>query len=138
MREKPPHTDRYLPDTLKFLRMLGFKFYLDFDEQLVIEEPGDVLEMSRIMWIVDQCRDRIKQTVQHLAKRDMEQFVGGPFNGQRHDKSWYCCHREVAKRIGPRQWAAHRLVKDGRAFFVGITTSEKKARALGREAMAPT
>jgi hypothetical protein len=125
MRNKPPHTNRSLPDTLKFLELLGFKFELDLMGDLEITEPGDIIEIGRIMWIVDQCLDQIKSRLVIRGHNAMHQFVGGPLNGQQHD---YCYPRFVAIKQAPKHWAAYRLVRDGRAFFCGWATSEAKAR----------
>jgi len=127
MRDKPQHTNRYLPETLKFLEMLGFKFELDLLGDLEITEPGDIIETGRIMWIVDQCADRIKSILLNRSHWAMHQFVGGPFNGQQHD---FCYPRFVAIKQAPKHWAAYRLVRDGRAYFCGWATSEAKARLL--------
>ena len=127
MRERPKRTDFCIPETIKFLEMLGFKFTLDWDDELGIEEPGEIIEVGRIMWIVDQCRDRIRDVMRNRNHWLMRQFVGGPLNGRPHN-----LYRSGGVKIGPKKWAAYRVKRDGRAFFQGMTTSEAKAKLLAR------
>lgn len=129
----------HLPDSLRFLEWLGFEFSIDFDDELVIE-------LRKARW-VDETRCRawathyavaIKQALRWRAARERKRFLGGPWDGWPHDHSGYCSFHIVlptacrlpgvkgAKSI----WSAYRLMKDGRATFVGNASSKEKALCL--------
>lgn len=92
--------------------------------------------------------DHTKEVTRQLQLRRhyaMHQFVGGPLNGQRHDGlPWMCVevgtkmlsYGYLTRRIRSAEWAVYvGNPKDGRAFFHGYATSEKKARRKAFDVM---
>lgn len=121
--------DCILPGTLDTLRLLGWSFHLDENDDLVITHPPKAISNERWVDVLMQCRKRVKQDVIFKANRERRQFVGGPLNGQRHQEDGYC-KAGIAKSLGRADWVAYRLEKDGRAFYLGKATSKKKANQL--------
>ncbi len=112
-----------MSDLVKFLESLGFAFGLDLEGNLEIECPGDLPPPAQIG--ASLYTDGIKNAIQWRANLARRQCVGGPFNGQRHGHGLGCA---VCLRERRAKWAAYFVVLDGRAFFCGMATSERKAR----------
>jgi hypothetical protein len=124
---------------LRFLESLGVSFDMDWDEEVTITVPGAVscVELEQALKPFGK---QLSQEVRYRAKRQRSVFVGGQLNGR--EVSWQgpgrrgCGHRMAGG--GYAYWIRHRLkrgcwevyeeVLDGRAFFRGYTTSERKAR----------
>jgi hypothetical protein len=122
-------TDKHLPEPFRFLELFGFKFELDWDDSLIITPPERAIDNDRVMFVLNQCTKQITGKIVDRRRRDMRQCVGGPFNGQSHDH-WPFSSPVIARRVSRGRWAAYRVEKDGRAFYVGEATNEKKARTL--------
>lgn len=115
-----------LPSTVQLCEALGFTFELDWDNAVIITPPQGHVTNRDVMAVLNQHLTEIGTYLHCRRKRLMRQFVGGPFNGQQHG----LLRLVVALRVKRSQWAAYRLEEDGRAFYCGEATSEKKARAL--------
>lgn len=113
-----------LPNTIRFMRQLGFEFHLDWDGELEIEYPLDLTPGQIAQALLSHDRE-IACVVKRQAACDREQCVGGPFNGRRHE--WLRGNLE-GLRVKRGCWAVYLVVPDGRAFFQGFASSEKKAR----------
>ena len=120
----------FLPDSFKLLKMLGFRFSLDWDGEVEIEAPEfiDVEQLAarvRSEWL-----EAIQSRLRIESANRMHQCVGGPFSGQPHHKIY---PTPVCIKVGPAQWAAYGTRIDGRAIFAGMATSEAKARKLAMQ-----
>jgi hypothetical protein len=127
---------QFLPDTLEFLTLLGFNISIDFDENLRIEPPRDCSATKIAELLAAEFAAPLAQQVVWRAQRERKQYLGGPFNGQQHGESngFTPC---LAARVRRGHWAAYFLVDDGRAFFMGLATSERKAKLLAWERGEP-
>lgn len=125
---------------LKFLETLGVTFEIDWDDsvQIGIPEsgvsydemrralespvPGTVAGATFSNWLHREvlCRAAARRAV----------FVGGSLNGKqvRYEQPSY--YGFIAHRLGRAHWEVYEQAdkRDGRAFFRGYATSEKKAR----------
>lgn len=114
-----------------FLESLGFRFSLDLDDELEITCP-EFLSPDQIKARLLQDSAAIVGRIKMRAKNRMRQFVGGPFNGEPHAlHHYYPNGRGIGMRVARAEWAAYWLSPDGRAFFQGMATSEKKAKGIG-------
>lgn len=134
-----PDPHRHLRNTFELVRQLGWKLGLDLDGVLTIEPPPSV-SVEAITDLLSKAERVLVEEVKADAQRQRAQYVGGPMNGQQH--GFYGHGKPLPVRIKRGQWAAYYLHKwdDRRAFFVGMATSEAKARQLakrkGREVTA--
>ena len=131
-------------DLLTFVRDLGFKVGLDYDDALIVESPlsvnpGDVAKQ------IERHGDTIIGELRGEREHALRRYIGGPLDGQsacgvyappcRHPDGTYSngfrgfrVRDESGKRIRAK-WAVYEFDRrDGRAFFRGYATSEKKAR----------
>lgn len=134
--------------TIALLESVGFQFGLDFDDELIVEYP---LEFDPKVLADKVATDHAKETVQFLkarAMRQRQQFIGGPLNGQQHEGlPWLAIqigenplrlanYGFLARCLGPAEWAVYiGNPADGRAFYHGTATSQKKARRRAFEIM---
>ncbi len=129
-------SNRWMPDTLRFLTELGFDMYIDLDQVLQIDYPEGLTAHQIAMRLGAEYRDELAVAVRHRAMLERHQFIGGPFNGEPHRLS-NAFSPLVSMRVSRANWAAYFLVDDGRAFFQGMATSEKKARQLAWQRGGP-
>lgn len=116
--------------TRHLVEALGFKLELDLDSDLLISPPPTI-NVEDVTRLLIACSNALAYEIDSDAKRQRRQFVGGPFNGQKH-RSLGWAHW-LAKRVKRGKWAAYYMPDpdfDGRAFYVGEAPSERKARAL--------
>ncbi len=115
---------------IKFLRALGFGFHLDWDGSLLIEEP-DYLSASDVLEALgawrEEWRNILARQVTYEAQRDRSFFHGGPSHGKRHGRDARRAEYFVGCNVARAKWAVYKVVPDGRAFFQGYATSERKA-----------
>ena len=118
-----------LPDTIRFLESIGFTFSLDFDEQVEIEYPEDVTPRY-IATEVGKYHESIRNALNSRAKILRRQFVGGPFNGDRHGRFPWSANKIIARQVRRAMWAVYEIrdPNDGRAWFLGYASSEIKAK----------
>ncbi len=126
---------------LRFLESLGVHFVMDWDDAVTITVPESV-SWAEIQQALKPFGERLMEQVRCRAKRQRSVFVGGQLNGQQVSDSlpWVRTsggiHRMAKCEYG--YWIRHRLkrgcwevyeeVPDGRAFFRGYATSERKAK----------
>ena len=119
-----------MPFELDFLRILGFEFDLDWDNELTIECPEEIDMELFVTWL-RKFVPAIKQRLKFEGIRAKECFVGGPYNGQEYfnyipPNNPLCLHIKRAK------WAVYmtKSSDDPRAWFMGYATSKKKGKEL--------
>lgn len=122
----PGEKMQFLPHTLEFLKLFGFRFGLDLDEQVIIESPETVV-VAEIVSELEKHNEAIKRDLTIRAKNARQQCVGGPFNGRRHCQYFGC---PILFHIKRAKWAVYVVSRDGRAFFLGYETSKKKGRLM--------
>lgn len=123
------------------LESVGFTFGLDFDNELMIEYP---LEFDP-KCLADKLATEHVQEITNFLKRRGEQarrqFLGGPLDGEAYwELRWVTVQLVEPTRLAtfgyhfhrtaPAAWAIYLAAgsQDGRAFFRGTATSEKKAK----------
>ena len=108
---------------------MGFRFSMDWDDQLIIEPPSHVSADEMRQWIVDNAAKEIVNRFRYQAKRASSVLVGGPFCGRPTTRTWgqICCWRRERA-----DWHAYCVAKDGKGYYAGPATSRKKAMELGR------
>jgi len=122
----------YVPDVVTFLsRHFGLRCWFDDPGQEVLMLEMDDFSATELLDGLSKYGHAIKNQMvgQHLRRLSI--FVGGPCNGQPHQKFINGC--PIAVKIGRAKWAAYRIGDDHRrAWFVGFETSMKKAYRLAR------
>lgn len=129
-----------LPTVEQLLRAVGFKFAVDYDGSLQWTAPESI-DVAKLKFIVEHGEAAIAREILSREVRLRRCCYGGPMDGRRH--AWlfhylgrinaagevigYAPHY-VPVRVNRAKWATYRLQEDGRAFFVGYATSERKAR----------
>lgn len=126
---------------LRFLESIGVRFDMDWDDEVTMTVPEAVF-CADIEQALGPFGKQLSQQVRSRAQQQRSVFVGGQLNGQEvSDRTWGVRsgygHR-IVNGGGYGYWIRHRLkrgywevyeqVPDGRAFFRGCTTSERKAR----------
>lgn len=115
---------------LRLLELLGFQFALDFDDTLQIKCDQTADQMVEIL---NGRMDQLLRPFQYRMRRQRSQLVGGPCNGRKH----YAQPDDVlALHLARAKWAIYSVEKDGRAFYRGNETSERKARRKALELRA--
>ena len=123
---------------LEFLEAVGCKFSMDWDSHVIVAVPEE-LSHIQIREAIEPFAKELSRQVRYRAKRRRSVFVGGTLNGQEvgtQARGTYGHHMPNG-RYG--YWIRHRIkrgcwevyeedAKDGRAFFRGYATSERKAR----------
>lgn len=109
--------------------LFGFRLFLDWDGQLMVESETEVPEQVR-KWL-HQHQGVIRIRFENQRKKAVSVYVGGSMNGQTH--SMYSAYRGfcVHEHIGRKHWETYRFQTDGdlRLFYVGRSTSQKNAKA---------
>lgn len=113
---------------LKILETLGVEIGLDFDDELLVTFP-EKLDLAKLRSLLSEEVNRkdLRQTLIWNRSRSMRQFVGGPRHGQQY-LQWELEGTFRGFRISRAKWAVYEYAKDGRAFFRGWATSQRKAR----------
>lgn len=114
----------HLPSTVRFLERLGFEFHLDWNDELEIHSPE--ITAADIVSELEKYEDDVTGQILRRAASNLEQFVGGPFNGQRHDAIYWGQNQFIGRKVSRAKWAVYELQKDGRAFFRGWAKSKVK------------
>lgn len=115
---------RYLT-VIKLLKALEVEIGLDWDGALMFTCPV-VVSGATLEGLIEEHAEQIARELGAAGRRAMECFVGGPLNGQRHD-ALFAVGAHRGYRQGPKKWAVYQFERDGRAFFRGWATSQKKA-----------
>lgn len=126
---------------LEFLESIGFAFHLDWDGELEIEYPEELTIEQFATELGNKCRQDLRACLLARERLARSRFYGGPYDGQGHMRRWYvhgCVGTDgklrpitdyfLAMRHERARWACYRLLRDGRAYFVGYAKSEQKAR----------
>lgn len=119
---------KFVPDAISFCEALGLRIGIDLDGELQVSCSRQFTEQDVAAEIMKHA-EAATWWVQNRAKRHRSQCVGGPFNGERHGRSHWGAPA-FGMRVRRAEWAAYFVEEDGRAFFHGMTTSERKARQL--------
>lgn len=119
-----------IPFDLGFLRELGYGFEEDWDGQLVITQPEDI-DIKQVTEIIKQFHKTIKKRLYFERCKAHSVCVGGPMNGKSYGML-KLPNEPILFHISRCKWAVYSTkdYDDPRAWFVGIATSEKKARQL--------
>ncbi len=126
-----------LTSTWDFLIAAGYRFSLDFDDEVMVEYPEE-LDRAAIEQVLQKALYGIQCRLRVSRRRLQQVFVGGPLAGQPHRDGTRSDGRMFVK-IGPKRWACYaRQMKkvaggylesdDPRLYFLGIATSERNAR----------
>lgn len=126
--------NRMIPFDLDFFREIGFEFGLDWDGQLMIEFP-ETVSVEELTSLIKQYAEGIKVRLYFEGQKAKRIFVGGPLNGQPYFPSG--CYSgwpnyPMCYHVKRGEWLVY-MVKshdDPRAWYVGKSTSKKKAKAL--------
>jgi len=111
---------------LRFAEALGIQPSMDWDDSVSIEYP-EVVCRSEMEAALAPVKDCLAREFTIRARRRREVLVGGPFNGQ--PNRWdYCRGATFGRRVARAHWAVYREGDDGRAFFIGFASSQRKAR----------
>lgn len=124
---------------LRFLESLGVEFDMDWDGEVTMTVP-EAVSCAEIEQALKPFGKRLREQVRFRAKQQRSVFVGGQLNGR--EVSWQgpgrcgCGHRMgnggygywIRHRLARGRWEVYEEVPDGRAFFRGYATSERKAR----------
>lgn len=127
-------------DVVSLAELVGYRFPMDWDGEVSIEPPSEIDQRVLTAYLIDRL-DQIGDRIRGRAYRALHHYVGGPLNGQRHDFYYQGVWAQDASQrwvetdlpylvevhIGLAEWAVYRIEPDGRAFFVGMATSKKKA-----------
>ncbi len=123
-----PH--RKLCNTRHLVRALGFTVGLDYDGELLIEQPATV-SVERIVELLRLAKASLASEIEGERKWNQMIYVGGPMNGKRHAGG---CSQWLTVHVGRARWAAYYRRpdwwRDGRAFYIGEATNKRKARLL--------
>lgn len=114
-----------LPNTIDFMESLGFEFTLDWDGQLEVTYP-DELVVETIAYEVGKYSDAVKNRLLFRQHHSMRRLIGGPFAGQKYTNPF--CRTLYWRHVSRGKWAVYSVWADGRATFKGYATSEFKAR----------
>jgi len=115
-------------EPLDFLERIGFRLFLDYDGQLLVESESEIpAELSKYIF---QHQGSFRGTLQHRNREKLSVYIGGSLNGQEHHHGYSYHKARIVEKIGPKHWEAYeyRQVRDPRLFYAGRSTSEKKAK----------
>lgn len=117
---------------ISFLRALGFEFHIDYDCELLIEKPDEV-SVDDVLEALGAWRENwrgiLARQVKYEGQCERREFCGGPLHGQRHSVDYHLMyHHFRGYHLARAKWAVYEFQPDGRAFFRGYATSERKAR----------
>ncbi len=115
-------------DAISVLEALGVRFLMDWDGETGAELPESLDEFA-LRTIIDEMRPQIVHAIRERTRKKLQVLHGGPLRGQRHNE-W----RVYVRNMERAQWAAYWIDDDGRGFFVGIESSEAKARLAAHRA----
>lgn len=120
---------------LEILRALGLRVGLDFDGELLVDagdDPARSIDRATIAeWVQRVENTRLQAALLHELHRERRRMLrvcyGGPLDQQFHG---WCSYGQKfhGVRVERARWATYRVEEDGRAFFVGYATSEKKSK----------
>lgn len=125
-------------NTVALLESVGFTFGLDFDDELMIEYPLEFDPKPLADKLATEHVQEITNYLKRRGQRAREQFVGGPLDGQPHKGliwltvevgTTLVTYGYLLHHVAPADWAVYLgNPHDGRAFFQGSVTSERKGR----------
>lgn len=120
------------------LTSLGYRFSLDFDDEVLVERP-DELDRSKIDELIERSMWQIQCRLKNQRRKGLSVFVGGPLAGRSHKGSGRL-DGKLFVNVGPKQWAVYQhelqpvagigfaVGDDPRLYFRGLATSERNAR----------
>ncbi len=119
-----------VPFDLDFLRQLGFSFSEDWDRELLVQSPESI-DVDVMTKLVCRFTKGIKRRLYFEGQKAMAVCVGGPKNGVSIDMA---PRDPLLFHLGRGEWAVYGRkeygLNDPRAWFLGLATSKKKARAF--------
>ena len=113
---------------LEVLSAFGLELGLDYDDQIVlhtdITDDEEVPEF--VLQLVFFHQTQFLQELISKRRRTLSVYIGGSLHGTQHPhrRNCDCVHEKVAHA----HWETYEFRGDERLWFVGKTTSEKKAR----------
>lgn len=120
----------YVPNALDFLRRhFGVRIWLDDPEGEELGIEARDVSARDLEDVLRTYANPIKGHLYHEQRRRLQVCVGGPHNGQAYP-SWRCRGERILFHDGTARWAVYEVGPDGRAWFVGIATSQAKGRRL--------
>lgn len=121
-----------LPFDLDFFRALGFEFGEDWDGELIIKIPDEV-KIEQIVDLIRKFSKGIKKRLYFEGQKTKRVLVGGPLNGKPYINT-EMPNKPIVFHIKRGEWAVYTIKshEDPRGWFVGMTTSRKKAKLMRR------
>lgn len=108
---------------------MGFRFLLDWDDQLTIQHPEEIDVEAMAQWIAANEAKSIVSRFKCAARQASSVLVGGPFAGRKTSRRWgEICVWQRARA----DWSVYCVAQDGKGYYAGQATSRPKAMELGR------
>ena len=119
-----------IPFDLDFLREIGFEFGLDWDGQLIIEYP-ETVSAETLTNLIKQYAEGIKKRLYFEGQKVKRVYVGGPLNGKSY-LGFTAPNQPMCHHVKRGEWLVYMVMNydDPRAWYVGKTSSKKKAKML--------
>ena len=119
-----------VPFDLDFLREIGFQIGEDWDGQIRIEYP-ETIDPTEMLKLIMCFSKGIKTRLYFEGQKAKRVCVGGPCNGRAYLQVGYPNQR-IIFHLKRAQWAVYIVNswQDPRAWYVGVASSKKKAKAL--------
>lgn len=117
---------------INLLREAGYELGLDVDDTVLIGHPDEIDPVKLGHFVGEKYTESIRFALKREAERVRRRLHGGPFAGERRDPETDYYGRErftFGIKVERGKWAVYERWRDGRAFFRGWATSEKKAKA---------
>jgi len=111
---------------LSFAEALDVEFSMDWDGEVFIEYPEHV-DVERLRSYLKEHGSALAVMFSDRESRKQQVLVGGPF-ANKPNWRWSPAGTFIVLRVKRAKWAVYRQHGDGRAFFMGLATSEKKAK----------
>lgn len=123
---------------LEFLKGLGVRFDMDWDEEVTLTVP-ETVSSDEISHALQPFKERLCDEVRSRAKRQRTVFVGGSLNGQMIG-AWQCLVPTIHPDGTTHHWIVHHVARGrweiydqecymGRAFFRGTRRTRGKRNA---------
>lgn len=127
-------------DAMRFLESLGWRFGLDYDDELIVTAPENQTT-DDLKEAIERQPEGVVTKLQSRRRQTLQVFADGPLHGQPYDDSGWPMLLRVDERVvrvetpllqhlARARWACYRIGGDGRAWYVGEATSRKKGKAL--------
>jgi hypothetical protein len=122
------HEFEFMPDGIEVLRRLGYRFSLDWDDELLIDSPASI-PLAAVNQFVGTLREPLKHELVREQQTNLRRCNGGPYHGQiLPGLAWLgpgLCKPICAGRA---KWAVYRVDDHRRPHFIGYAKSQAKGR----------